>query len=84
MMPDECPDCYGRAGLCFACQRAILPQLRVNVAWLKLIGEALVEQKRRQSLGDDGVAVEKAKRREGRKRARQSQHATFAQALIAA
>lgn len=30
--------------------RDILPKLAINIGWLKLMGEAMIEQKRRQSL----------------------------------
>jgi hypothetical protein len=49
-LADECPACHGVRTICYQCQRAHFPQLRLNVAWLKLIGEALIEQSRRQSV----------------------------------
>ena len=63
----ECPDCLERSGLCRSCQRVILPQLAVNVGWLKLMGNAEVEQTSRQAEYENRAAVEKAKRRTERK-----------------
>ena len=45
---DICTDCMTHQGLCPAHEREILPQLRRNIAWLKLMGNAAVEQKARQ------------------------------------
>ena len=63
----ECPDCLQRSGLCRSCQRLILPQLAINRGWLKLIGNAEVEQTNRQEEYANRAAVEKAKRRADRK-----------------
>ena len=52
MMPAvgaECESCLASAGkLCDRCARGVLPQLAVNVGWLKLMGESLTEQVSRQ------------------------------------
>lgn len=66
----ECPHCLGRRGLCRSCQRQFLPQLAVNGGWLKLIGEAVAEQTARQTEQANKAAIEKAKRRDARKRHR--------------
>lgn len=66
----ECPDCLGRTGLCLSCQRKILPQLAINIGWLKLMGDAHIEQTKRQSRRLDSsqrAAVAKAERRKVRK-----------------
>jgi hypothetical protein len=67
---DECPDCSGRSGLCRSCQRRILPQLAVNLGWLRLMGEALIEQTTRQNRRLDSshrAALAKVERRKARK-----------------
>lgn len=46
---DLCTDCLTHQGLCTRHEREILPQLRRNIAWLKLIGNAAVEQTARQA-----------------------------------
>ena len=75
--PSICVECLRDDGLCRFHARHVLPQLAVNLGWLRLMGEAHVEQKRLQKPlpKSEAVAVERAKRREGRKRARQRQHA---------
>lgn len=45
----------------------MLPQLAVNLGWLRLMGEVLVEQTLRQAPAAEKAAIEKAKRREVRK-----------------
>lgn len=89
MLPAESPDgplcvaCLTHGGLCHFHARHVLPQLAENLGWLRLMGDALIEQKRLQSLlpPTDDVRAEKAKRREGRKRARQKQHTTLVQGM---
>jgi hypothetical protein len=44
-----CPACVLHQGLCERHKSHVLPQLAKNIGWLKLMGEALIEQKRRQS-----------------------------------
>jgi hypothetical protein len=48
-----CARCLVAAGrLCRSCaetDRSILPQLAVNFGWLKLIGQVIVEQRKRQT-----------------------------------
>lgn len=45
----ECPHCLSAAGrLCHRCATSVLPQLAVNVGWLKLMGESRTEQVSRQ------------------------------------
>lgn len=52
-----CVRCVHAGGLCRPCtiadqyqgKKAILPHLRINNGWLKLIGDVLVEQKKRQT-----------------------------------
>lgn len=84
MLPPEsldgspvCVACLTHGGLCHFHARHILPQLAVNLGWLRMMGEMHAEQTRLQAplAVPDVAAVEKAKRREGRKRARQKQHA---------
>ena len=46
---DVCTRCLSTRGLlCDRCALAVLPQLARNIGWLKLMGEAIVEQKGRQ------------------------------------
>lgn len=72
----ECPTCRERpGGLCSKeeCRRAVLPQLAKNIGWLKLMGEALVEQMTRQNAPlptTEKTAVERIGRRNARKLAR--------------
>lgn len=48
-LADEiCGDCLTHQGLCARHAVGVLPQLRRNIAWLKLIGNAAVEQTARQ------------------------------------
>lgn len=71
----ECPDCLGRSGLCRSCQRRVLPQLAVNLGWLRLMGDALIEQKTRQNRRLDSAhraALAKVERRQARKHRRLS------------
>ncbi len=47
--PEVCERCVTSAGkLCPSCAVTVLPQLAVNVGWLKLMGESLTEQVSRQ------------------------------------
>jgi len=49
-LADEiCGDCLTHQGLCARHAVGVLPQLRRNIAWLKLIGNAAVEQTARQA-----------------------------------
>ena len=59
----------------------MLPQLAVNLGWLRLMGEPRTEQTRRQN-AKPNAAVEKAKRREARKSRRG--YAGLARAIMAA
>jgi hypothetical protein len=46
---EPCPQCLTAPGkLCARCERGVLPQLAVNVGWLKLMGESRTEQVSRQ------------------------------------
>lgn len=79
-----CPHCIAAQGLCAAHERGILPLLAVNLGWLRLIGESHVEQRRRQSPATEAAAIEKAKRREARKRARSGMRGLITHILTAA
>lgn len=71
-----CARCLEAQGLCAACERGILPLLAVNLGWLRLIGESLIEQRARQSKRPpkprphDAAAIAKAIRRDARKKHR--------------
>lgn len=70
---ESCPYCVAARGLCDRHHAGVLPQLAVNLGWLRLMGDALIEQRTRQAplLGRrDVAAIEKAKRRAARKHAR--------------
>jgi hypothetical protein len=77
---DDCPRCVASSGLCDRHQVGVLPLLARNVGWLKLMGEARVEQKRRQSRED--AATKKAKRRNARRDERG--YLGLARAIVAA
>lgn len=49
---DLCGDCLASHGLCTTHAKSVLPQLARNIGWLKLMGEAQVEQKARQLATD--------------------------------
>lgn len=78
---EDCPRCIRDGGLCARHTRGILPELARNIGWLKLMGEAVVEQKRLQRRED--AATAKAKRREARK-ARRRGYAGLLDAIRAA
>lgn len=63
---DVCSHCVRESGLCEKHYRGILPELARNLGWLKLMGEAVVEQTRLQANAED-AATKKAKRRNARK-----------------
>lgn len=64
-----CAECLMTVGkLCDRCKPSILPQLAKNLGWLRLMGNAAIEQKALQDAED--AAVEKAKRRTARKHSR--------------
>ena len=63
--PDVCLDCIASHGLCHRHHVGVLPLLAVNLEWLRLMGEARVEQTRRQRPED--TATKRAKRRNARK-----------------
>lgn len=68
-----CANCIRARGLCRKCaslDRSLLPQLAVNVGWLRMMGEALVEQKKRQSLKPDPKAERIRLRKERKAKAR--------------
>ena len=67
---DECHDCREQQGLCGYHARFVLPRLAVNVGWLKLMGEALTEQKGRQTDRALSVSPEAQAHQERKKRAR--------------
>jgi hypothetical protein len=71
--PDEvCGFCLTQQGLCERHAVSVLPQLAVNLGWLRLMGEVRVEQQKRQHPTDEQTArqVKRAERREARKFAR--------------
>lgn len=79
---EDCPDCLSRTGrLCERCARGVLPQLAVNVGWLKLMGNATVEQVKLQAT-PESADVKKAKRRNARRESRG--YAGLARAILAA
>jgi hypothetical protein len=67
-MTDDCAHCLTAKGLCERCHVGVLPLLAINLGWLRMMGETVIEQKRRQS--KPSMAAEKAKRREARKLSR--------------
>ena len=69
MRTDPCVDCVKQLGLCQHHAPAILPQ-RAIPPWVWLIGETHVEQRGAQLDAAEAVAVERARRREERKRSR--------------
>ena len=81
MLPQDsisiCTACLANRGLCRWHAVSVLPQLAVNLGWLRLMGEPRTEQIRRQD-ARPSAAIEKAKRRETRKAKRfawlRSQH----------
>jgi hypothetical protein len=85
-----CPHCIEAQGLCRSCERGILPLLAVNLGWLRLMGESLVEQRARQTKRQskprprDAAAIAKAIRRETRKRARSGLRGLITHVLTAA
>ena len=50
LVDEICGDCLTHQGLCARHAVGVLPQLRRNIAWLKLMGNAAVEQKARQTV----------------------------------
>lgn len=64
---DPCPRCVAEQGLCSRHHRGILPELARNIGWLKLMGDAVIEQQRLQERDEHAAAIAKAKRREARK-----------------
>lgn len=82
----ECQSALGSGWDCEKCLRAegrlcafhavhVLPQLAVNLGWLRLMGEAMVEQVKRQTVAPtltakERYAVARVARREARKAAR--------------
>lgn len=79
----ECPKCLARpSGLCEReeCRKAVLPQLAQNVGWLKLMGNAIVEQTKRQKqtlTPAEKAAVAKIGRRNARRVARSKRGGYF-------
>jgi hypothetical protein len=69
---DVCASCVAQSGLCDRHLAHVVPQLAVNLGWLRLIGDAVVEQKRRQHIPapDDATAIAKAQRRTARRQHR--------------
>lgn len=55
-----CPSCVIAQGLCGRddCRRQVLPQPAKNGGWLKLMGEARIEQRKRQTDAEIPVSVE--------------------------
>lgn len=80
---DDCSACLASVGrLCHRHERGVLPQLAVNVGWLRLMGEALVEQQARQSIppvltAAERYAIARVARREARKRAKRGTNGHF-------
>lgn len=66
-----CPACLDSAGLCLSCSRGVLPRL-AQPSWYRLIGEALVEQKRRQDRNAPSPEAARIKERRARKASRLS------------
>lgn len=80
VLPDICPDCYRESGLCASehCRRQVLPQLAKPNALLRLIGDANVEQVKRQAPeATDRVQIARISRRNARKVARSSRRGYF-------
>lgn len=67
-----CPSCVVADGLCGRddCRRAVLPLIAENRGWLKLIGEARVEQKRRQDDDELAVSVEQTEHKKRKEHTR--------------
>lgn len=64
-----CQSCVAQLGLCERHAPAVLPQ-RAIPPWVYLIGDSHIEQKQLQLDPHEAIAVDRAKRREARKRAR--------------
>lgn len=64
-----CADCIAHAGLCDRHKRHLLPRLARNGRWLKLMGQALQEQRRLQHLRGEPSVSPEAQAHEARKRA---------------
>jgi hypothetical protein len=76
----DCPACLTATGrLCHRHERDVLPQLAVNVGWLKLMGDPKVEQTKRQKPIPvaEKVAVERIGRRNARKQAKNKSGGPF-------
>lgn len=67
-----CADCVTSKGLCGRdhCRRQVLPLLKRPTGLLRLMGEALVEQKGRQASVDLAVSIEQAEHRQRKERTR--------------
>lgn len=76
-----CPACLTAVGgLCGRddCRRQVLPQLAINGGWLKLIGDARIEQSKRQRpVPTEKVQLDRIARRNARKVARSSRRGYF-------
>lgn len=86
---EVCSDCVEQDGLCGKdrCRRGILPQL-ARPALVRLIGDVLVEQKKRQKVAVDRektarerVQIERIGRRNARKAARGGRRGYFGLAM---
>jgi hypothetical protein len=69
---DPCPQCLRERGLCAKHYAGVLPLLSRNIGWLRLIAEALVEQKARQSETALSVSSTQAAHRKRKQSARWS------------
>jgi hypothetical protein len=82
ILPGEiiCPDCIRSQGLCTreGCRNAVLPRLAQPTGLLRLMGEALVEQtKRQEPEPQEKVQIARIGRRNARKVARSKRGGYF-------
>jgi hypothetical protein len=72
---DLCSACVTTRGLCARHESHVLPQLARNIGWLKLMGEAIVEQTRRQTSRALAVSPEAQAHADRKQAARRSRKA---------